>query len=92
MREWRAQRLVSEGMVPRSTIFGRRETDSLKLARADSDSSALVMPGKKHELRRSTEVQKQGVVGLSQRVFLETPAREDQDVAMEVRREATPSS
>lgn len=54
-REWGVQRWSSEGMVPKSAIFGRRQLDSLKLGRPDGDSSVLVIPGKKHELRRSME-------------------------------------
>lgn len=38
------------------------------------------------------EVQKQGAVGLSQGMFLESPAGEEQDVAVEIRQEATPAS
>lgn len=53
--------------MPKSAIFGRTELDSLELVQPDMDSSALVIPGKKHELRRSMEGHKQGVVGLREK-------------------------
>lgn len=55
---WGAQRWSSEGMVPKSAFFRRRQLDSLKLGQPDGDSSVLVIPGKKHELRRSMEDRK----------------------------------
>lgn len=54
-------------MVPKSAIFGRTELDSLKLVQPGMDSRALVIPGKKHEPRRSMEGHKQGVVGMREK-------------------------